>query len=347
MAEPADSRESTSKVESDEMGGLPDGAGHRQEEVRIYQRGVELLDSIVRKGSSLRRELREQMVPENDENKVSLWLREEQQIEPPEDTESAVWEYGSYSVAQRKDLYLSFPPVMESALPPAKTEKVTPPFEKSHPTYMSRQEASPPSCSLTVPPVPKAIRPKKLMLTPKADSSLRGTETISSDTAAGEMFQEDTEVLERASPTSEEDEAFPAPLSPPVPSVEEVEKVILTRKIHQLIPKSESWPIEDIPPEGSVLRPSAPKEKVVPTDPEITTRTKLDEKADEDTQELQQMSRQRGILFLSQRSLQDQSHFQRFNKQHLLTCSSVVFSNKILLHEAAFVMFIHFLVLCH
>lgn len=381
MVVPADSRDSTSKVEADGMGGLPQGAGRRQEEVRIYHRRVELPGSIVRKGSCLRRELREQMVPEKDENTVSSWLREEQQIEPSEDIKSAVVEYGSYSVAQGKEMYLSVPPVKESALPPSKTDKVTPPLETSHPTYVSKQEAltqqhmaqerklmeadvltyaeqkevsesffsvhheeaegetlpprirlpkermlmkqaafvekslalgetfsplldqgfhqilptSPPSCSLTVPPVPKAIRPKKLlMLSPRA---------------AGEMFQEDTEVLERPSPTSEEDEAVPAPLSPllpaPVLSAEEVvclEKVMLTKKIYQVIPKSEPGPKEDISPEEvSVLRPSALKDKVVPTDPERTSRTKLqstrdEKKADEDTQELQQMSLQRGIL---------------------------------------------------
>lgn len=381
MVVPADSRDSTLKVEGDGMDGLPEGARHRQEEVRIYHGRVELPESIVRKGSSLIRELKEQMVPEKDENKVSSWLREEQQIEPSEDIKSAVGEYGSYSVAQRKEMYLSFPPVTESALPPSKTDKVTHPLEKSHPTYMSRQEAltqqniaqerklmeadvlliyaeqkevsesflsvhheeaegetlppkirlpkermlmkqaasversmplgetfsplldqgfhqilptSPPSCSLTIPPVPKAIKPKKLlMLTPKA---------------AGEVFQEETEVFKRPSPT-EEDEAVPAPLSPPlpapVPSVEEVvclEKVMLTEKIYQVIPKLEPGPKEDIPPEEvSVLRPSALKDKVVPTDQERTARTKLQstrdaKKADEDTQEPQQMSLQRGIL---------------------------------------------------
>lgn len=395
---PADSRDSTLQVEGDGMSGLEEGAGHRQEKVRIYHKRVERPESIVRNGSSLKAELRGQMVPENDENKVSSWLREEQQIEPSEDIKPAVREYGSYSVAQRKEMFLSFSPVEEPALPPSKTEKETPPPEKTHPTYMSKREAltrenmaqerkpmeaefvlsyaeqkevtesflsvhheeaegetlppkirlpeegmlmkqadfverslpggetfstlldqglhqilptSPTSCSLTVPPVPKAVRPEKLlMLTPKA---------------AGEMFQEDTEVLERPPPLS-------LPLPAPVLSPEEVvclEKAMLIKKTYKVIPKLEPGPKEDLPPaEVSVLRPSVLKDKLVLTEnsqvppqekPEgalrprkpaslaqkrgttaRTTRTKLhstrdENKADEDSQEHHQMSLQRGI----------------------------------------------------
>lgn len=142
---PEDGRDSTLNMECGERISLVEENGHRQEEVRTYERRVELRESIVREGSSLKKEIRHQMVLTKDEDEVSTWYNEEQQVELLEDIKTAFTEYEAEkledtdsqdkedfdpedkAVDQREEMSLSSPPLRESA-------PVTPPPEKTHPT---------------------------------------------------------------------------------------------------------------------------------------------------------------------------------------------------------------------
>lgn len=152
-----DGRDSTLNMECGERISLVEEDGHRQE-VRTYERRVELRESIVREGSSLKKEIRHQMVLTKDEDEVSTWYNEEQQVEPLEDIKSAFTENEAEkledtdsqdkedfdpedkAVDQREEMFLSSPPLKESA-PMTPSPEKTRPTKKEIPQLTSKKEA--------------------------------------------------------------------------------------------------------------------------------------------------------------------------------------------------------------
>ncbi len=80
-----DSRESSLKTDDEER-------ISPAEEVRTYEKGVELRKSVLREEYTLKREIKQQLVLAKDEDEVSSWYSEDQRVEPV-DIEPACREY--------------------------------------------------------------------------------------------------------------------------------------------------------------------------------------------------------------------------------------------------------------
>lgn len=99
---PEDNKEASLKNDRGERIYLAE-VGHRQEEVRTYIRGVEIMERTVKEESTLKREIRQRMALAKEEDEVSTWYSEDQEVEDTETQEDIEPAYTEYETEKLQD----------------------------------------------------------------------------------------------------------------------------------------------------------------------------------------------------------------------------------------------------